>query len=514
MDNKLLSRRNLIQAVGAAAAASGLTVPTPASAAARADARRVARSGWDAIVVGAGTVGLTLAIFAAKRKARVLLLDIADTTGGTLHVSTGQMSAAGTALQRSRGIVDTPQEHYDDLQRISRGTIDPELARLTVFNAAATFDWLVSRGFEPLPTHPVMGEAHEPYSKPRYYWAAEGGRAIMKVLQREVQAPVDSGAVSILLQHDVFELLQARDGRVRGVRTRDDAGTVREFTARSVVLATGGYAGDPATYARLSGRPQYVNLAYPHCRGRGIELGLAAGGTLRGIDNYMSNYGLVLASDDYPASVFARPSDFPQKRKPWEIHVNAEGRRFVREDVPSVDAREQSLLWQTGGRRWIVFDDAILAAAPPVLQNFTREDLRGAFDVHPWFKRADSVGALARAAGIDPTGLEGSVAMYNYGVRTGVDPLGREHHPLPIARGPFYAIRTQATAVTAAAGLTVDASLRLLRADGSTIPGLFAAGEVLGAGSLQGKAYSGGMMVTPALTFGRLLGERLLSLSS
>jgi fumarate reductase flavoprotein subunit len=506
--NTRLSRRHLIQAATAAAVASGVADVALGSP----DARRVPRGGWDAIVVGAGTAGLPLAIFAAQRRARVLLLDIADTTGGTLHVSTGQMSAAGTALQRSRGIVDTPQEHYDDLQRISRGTIDPVLSRLAVFNAAPTFDWLVSRGFAPLPAHPVNGEGHEPYSKPRYYWGAEGGRSIMKVLQREVQGPVDAGTVSILLQHDVFELLQSRDGRVRGVRARDASGAAHEFTARSVVLTTGGYAADPATYARLSGRPQYINMSYPHSRGRGIELGLAAGGVLRGMDNYMSNYGLVLASDDYPTGVFARPIDFPQKRPPWEIHVNAEGRRFVREDVPSVDAREQSLLWQTGGRRWIVFDQAILDAAPPVLQNFTPEDLRGAFDLHPWFKRADSIAALARAAGVDPAGLEGSVAMYNYGVKTGSDPLGRQHHPLPLAKAPFYAIRTQATAITAAAGLTVDGTLRALRADGSVIPGLYAAGEVLGAGSLQGKAYSGGMMVTPSLTFGRLLGSQLLPL--
>ena len=253
-----LSRRSLIQAAGAAALAAG----SPGTALGARDPRAVPRGGWDAIVVGAGTVGLPLAIFAAKRRARVLLLDIADTTGGTLHVSTGQMSAAGTALQRSRGIADTPQEHYDDLQRISRGTIDPVLSRLAVFHAADTFDWLVSRGFVPLPAHPVNGEAHEPYSKPRYYWGAEGGRSIMKVLQREVQAPVDDGAVSILLKHDVFELLQATDGQVRGVRARDDSGAVREFTARSVVLATGGYAGDPATYARLSGRPQYINHSY------------------------------------------------------------------------------------------------------------------------------------------------------------------------------------------------------------------------------------------------------------
>ncbi len=503
------SRRTLVQSMGAAALASA-AMPQIAAA----DPRRVPRGGWDAIVVGAGTVGLTLAIFAAQRHARVLLLDIADTTGGSLFVSTGQISAAGTALQRSRGIVDTPQEHYDDLQRISRGTIDPGLARLAVFNAAPTFDWLVARGFQTLPGHPVSGEGHEPYSKPRYYWAAEGGRAIMKLLQREVQQPVSAGRVAILLRHDVFELLNGRDGEIRGVRARDDAGTIREFTARSVVLATGGYAGDPATYARITGRPQYISMSYPHCGGRGLELGLAAGGRMRGLENYMANYGLVLASEDYPSSLFARPQDFPQKRQPWEIHVNAEGRRFVREDIPSVDAREQSLLWQTDGRRWIVFDQVILDAAPPVLQNFTPEDLRGAFDLHAWFKRADSLAALARAAGVDPAGLEGSVAMYNYGVKTGKDPLGREHHPLPIAKPPFYSIRTQATSVTAAAGLAVDDSLRVLRTDGTPIPGLYAAGEVLGAGSLQGKAYSGGMMVTPALTFGRLLGERLLPLRS
>ncbi|MCU0758851.1 MAG: FAD-dependent oxidoreductase [Steroidobacteraceae bacterium] len=500
------SRRTLVQAMGATALAAAAAPPALGAP----DPRRVPRAGWDAIVVGAGTTGLPLAIFAARRGGKVLLLDIAGETGGTLHVSTGQMSAAGTALQRARGIADTPQEHYDDLQRISRGTIDPAISRLAVFNAADTFDWLVSRGFQTLPGHPVSGEAHEPYSKPRYYWASQGGRSIMQLLQREVQAPVERGQVSILLKHDVFELLQARDGAVRGVRARDDAGATREFTGRSVVLATGGYAADPATYQRITGRPQYIDMPYRHSRGRGLELGLAAGGRMRGLENYMANYGLVLTSDDHPASLFARPQDFPQKRPPWEIHVNAEGRRFVREDVPSVDAREQSLLYQTGGRRWIVFDQAILDAAPPVLQGLSTEDLREAFDAHPWFKRADSLAGLARAAGIDAKGLQDTVTMYNYGVRTGQDPLGRQHHPLPIAKPPFHSIKTQATTVTSAAGLAVDESLRVVREDGSAIPGLYAAGELLGAGALQGKAYSGGMMVTPSLTFGRLLGSRIL----
>ena len=80
----------------------------------------------------------------------------------------------------------------------------------------------------------------------------------------------------------------------------------------------------------------------------------------------------------------------------------------------------------------------------------------------------------------------------------------------PNSRAPFYSIKTQATTVTSAVGLAVDGQLRVVREDGSVIPGLYAAGELLGAGALQGKAYSGVMMVTPSLTFGRLLGSRIL----
>jgi fumarate reductase flavoprotein subunit len=103
---------------------------------------------WDVIVVGAGTAGMPLAIFAARRGGRVLLVDAAPRTGGTLLLSPGQMSAAGTKLQRSLGIDDTPQEHYDDVMRISANTANPEVLRLAVDNAAAAADWLMDCGFK------------------------------------------------------------------------------------------------------------------------------------------------------------------------------------------------------------------------------------------------------------------------------------------------------------------------------------------------------------------------------
>ena len=82
--------------------------------------------------------------------------------------------------------------------------------------------------------------------------------------------------------------------------------------------------------------------------------------------------------------------------------------------------------------------------------------------------------------------------------------------PLPIGKAPYYAIQLQSWLLTSYAGIAVDKELRVIRADNTPIKGLYAAGELLGTGQTMGRSYCGGMMVTPALTFGRLLGQSML----
>jgi fumarate reductase flavoprotein subunit len=82
--------------------------------------------------------------------------------------------------------------------------------------------------------------------------------------------------------------------------------------------------------------------------------------------------------------------------------------------------------------------------------------------------------------------------------------------PAPIAKAPFYAIRLQGTSSTSTVGLAINDDLQVIRTDGTVVPGLYAVGELLGSGQLMGSSFCGGMMGTPALTFGRLLGQRLL----
>jgi fumarate reductase flavoprotein subunit len=89
--------------------------------------------------------------------------------------------------------------------------------------------------------------------------------------------------------------------------------------------------------------------------------------------------------------------------------------------------------------------------------------------------------------------------------------FGKQFLIRKIEQAPFYGIKAQGITVLSPAGLKVDKQLRVLGERGRPIPNLYAAGEVLGFGRTSGNAFVGGLSLTPALTFGKILGERLLS---
>ncbi|MCY3816754.1 MAG: FAD-dependent oxidoreductase [Gammaproteobacteria bacterium] len=497
-----LSKRELITGAGAAAA---LALMPRIS--------RAASETWDLIVVGGGSAGLPCAIFAAQQGARVLVVDRAHRLGGTLDRSFGQIAAAGTRFQAEQEIEDSPEAHFDDIMRISKGKIDQDLVRVFVNEAARTIDWLGANGFTPLPGHPVVGGGHEPYLTRRYQWAEQFGVAILKVMLPQFLELARQGSIEFLIRTDALELIQDDSGAVNGVMVRDATGRKMDLLGRKVALTTGGCAGNPEMFRELHGVPLYARMAYPYNLGGGLEMGVGAGGTLRGAELFQVAFGMVLKDFNVPstpAPVQVRTT--PQSRLPWEVYVNSGGQRFVREDHPSVDAREHALLGQKDHRFWIVFDQQIMDSAPSLVGGWDRERMDLAFDKYHFFSRGDSLAELAYWAGIDGDGLTASIGRYNSGQAGGQDPdFGREHMPLPVGKPPYYAIRMQGTHLISFAGLTVNPELQVLNGNGDPIPNLYAAGEVLGAGATTGFGIVNGMLLTPALVFGRMIGERVFA---
>lgn len=465
----------------------------------------------DVLIIGAGAAGIPAALFAseaaleAEAAPKIVLADAAPRAGGTFYLSSGQMSAAGTRLQAARGIEDSPQAHFDDVMRISRNTANPDVVRLAVDNAADTLHWLLDSGLEVLPEHPVIHYGHEPYEIPRTYWAETGGLAIWDVLRPLLEARVEVGAIDLRLEHKLVALARDADGVVV---TMEHVGRRYELRSPRVLLSTGGYASNPELFTELSGgKPLYAG-ANDYSLGMGLVAARNIGARLVNREHYLPSFAAVADAAAHGGFTF-HTETYPQFRQPWELYVDTQGRRFMREDDPSVDRRERELLRQPGMRFWAIFDEGIREAAPSFFTLENWEQIEERFNREPAFCKAESLEDLAERTGCDAENLAASISAYNDAQRSQApDPFEREHRPLPLERAPYYAVEHVGWSIVGFAGLGVNDELQVIDSDGQPIEGLYAAGEVLGMGATSGDSFVGGMSVTPAMTFGRLLGAR------
>jgi fumarate reductase flavoprotein subunit len=466
----------------------------------------------DIAIVGAGTAGMPAAIEAATAGANVVVIEQSDRVGGTLHVSAGQMSGACTRLQRARGIADSPAEHLADAMRISCDTCNTALVGKATGLAGETIDWLMAHGFDIDPACPAILHLHEAYRIARTYWGREGGRSILKVLRPLFDAAMALPNAELRMGMEARSLIVGADGAVAGLRLRDvRSGAESELLANRVVLATGGYGGNPAMFARLTEAYPLYTPALTTSTGQGIVMAEALGAELRYAEHFIPTFAGIEEAGSPGRVIWEHvPSLTPQVRPPWEIYVGRDGRRFVREDSDSVDARERALMLQPGLTFWTVFDDAILRDAPPLLPGWSEAELAEAWASSPSFVRADTLDELAARTGIDAARLTATIAEYNHARALGTpDPLGRQHRPCPIGTAPLRAIRMHGIVLKTPAGLAVNEDMNVLDIKGNPIANLYAIGEAIGGATLSGNSFVSGMSVTPALAFGRWLGRHL-----
>ncbi|MCA8880787.1 MAG: FAD-dependent oxidoreductase [Rhodobacteraceae bacterium] len=316
--------------------------------------------------------------------------------------------------------------------------------------------------------------------------------------------------------------LIVESGRVSGVRLADES----EIRATcGVVLACGGYPRDAACRAETFQRDgEHLTLAVPSAAGDGLRLGEAAGGVVR--TDLASPAALCpVSSVPWPDGHVGRFPHIIDRGKPGVIGVLATGRRFCNEGLGYHDyvrAMMASVPDGTPARSWLVCDHrflrrfglGIVRPQPLPFGNWLKSG---------YLKRGRSIADLARTCGIDPAGLERTVTEWNEGARRGEDPLfGRGTTPYmrlqgdpdqtpnpnvaPIETGPFYAVEVVPGSFGTFAGLATDQHARVVDANGSAIPGLYAAGT--DCASVFGGFYpAGGINLGPAMTFGFIAGR-------
>jgi fumarate reductase flavoprotein subunit len=471
----------------------------------------------EVVIVGAGTAGIPAAIEAADAGARVVLVEKQSRVGGMLHISTGQFSGAGTRRQRERGIQDTAECHLADVERLSHGLANPDLVRESVLRQGGTVDWLQDLGFDFLPDSPRLVFGHELYSVPRTFQGKQDGRSILRIFQRELHKRVARGQIELRLATRLRSLIRNARGDVTGVHVVGPDGD-EQLETRAVVLATGGYAANRDLVRRFlpADFREALTGCLDHATGDGLLVAEEAGAATTASRTYLPTMSLI-PDPERPGFTLAygaaRLALVPAYRPPHEIWVNTRGERWVREDTPSPERREQALLRQPELKMAVIWDARALEVADPLLQpldqGWTRERIQLEAERGHFIWAAPSLAELADRMGIRADGLERTVARYNAAVDERHDPdFGRQFLPARLEQPPFYGVWSQAAMLMSREGLRVNPGLSVLDATGTPIRGLYAVGEILGASQFMGDSFVGGMSVGPCMTLGRYIGQQ------
>ncbi|QJQ94184.1 MULTISPECIES: FAD-dependent oxidoreductase [Halomonadaceae] len=316
--------------------------------------------------------------------------------------------------------------------------------------------------------------------------------------------------------------------RVSGVVVEASDGELILNARRGVVLAAGGFPWDVERRRELFPRTPTGEEHWPlppsSASGDGLRLGEAVGAS---VDT--SLYSPVAWA---PVSLVpwrdGRIGHFPHiidRGKPGIIGVLSNGQRFVNEAsgyydyidamLKAVPEDEEVCSWLICSHRFQRrYGLGISRPAPLPFRHWVRKG---------YLKRGRTLAELAQACGIDPAGLERTVAAYNASARHGEDPeFGRGTTPYnrkqgdpahgpnpcvaPLERGPFYAVKVVPGCFGTFAGLRTNEHAQVLDAQGQPIVGLYAAGSDMA--SIMGGHYpAGGINLGPAMTFGFIAGR-------
>lgn len=475
---------------------------------------------WDVVVIGAGAAGMSCAIEAAQRGLEVLVVERSERLGGALHWSGGHMSAAGCRRQRQAGIEDHPQQHLQEILDINGHTGDPDLIRLATEEAPKTIDWLEAGGFEFVPECPRIIYGHVPYRVPRTVYGLRKGLSVLEVLQRRWNALARENRLTALFATEAKDVVASRGKRFDTVVIDSIVGGYEQhISARHIVFATGGYGASHRFFAQKHPGVPLVSAAYPTADGNGIALLERKGAAFRFAECHLPSLG---GLETPPRSGLTDFNDTwamvltSVYRPPREIYLNAHGRRFMPEDEPNADTRERWVMQQPGWFFWAVFDQAALderapdGSESPLLIGWSHERFLHRAQQGEGVHVAHSIEDLALACGLPAETVVEEVADFNRAVARGVDEkFGRAYLKNAIQQPPFYAVKISAASLVTFGGIRVNTHFEVLDTAGKPLPGLYAIGEMIGLGATSGNAFCSGMALTPAISFGRLLGQQL-----
>jgi 3-oxo-5alpha-steroid 4-dehydrogenase len=514
----------------------------------------------DVVVVGFGGAGSCAALEARAHGVDVLAIDRFH-GGGATALCGGVYYGGATRFQQAAGYQDTADDMYTYLKMEVGDTVLDSTLRRFCEQSNANLEWLTTHGvsfgaavYEGKRSYPPPGfdlyfsgnekvKRYKEHAKP----APRGHRVVGpkytgSVLYGHLRQSAMQKGVRLLNHAPVTRLIVDATGSVVGVEVnrippgtpafqehsklidkvnkwqrfflpvaqktaarvaeleREHGKKLRIRARRGVVLSAGSFAFNRPMVKQYA--PKYseaMPLGTLGCDGSGVRLGQSVG-----------------ATTDCMESVTAWRSISPPTTFVEALVVNKDGQRFINEDA-YLGHLGRAVADQKEGRAWVIIDKAAYKASykdvipkrgelwfeygGPLLMNLLSADKSGTLE------------GLAQKCGISAQGLVKAVQTYNAGVQQGADEFDKNpDYTRPLGDGPYYAIDISVGSKKfpcpsiPMGGLMVDEDTGIvLRADGSRITGLYAAGRT--AKGIPAGFYVSGTSVADCVFSGRRAGQ-------
>ncbi len=422
----------------------------------------------DVAVIGAGGAGLAAALTAAERGLKAEILEKQSQIGGDTLICSGYFNAAFSEFGNS------PEQHAKEILESGEGCNSPAVVRAFTENAPSVLRWLQKKGmqFEEDPVL-VYGSGHTRSFKP----LRSRGAGYIQTLDDSCRR----AGVQIRTECRVTEIYQNSEGAVTGVGYVH-GGVFQTLRARrAVLIATGGFGASEEKVARFA--PDMAGLpsdSAPGATGDGLDLAEMCGAQLVNLSFVESVPG---SGSNHTGD--ARLAHLANRF----ILVNRSGERFVNELSHRRDI-QNAILRQPQRQVFAISDSADVAAFDILVQKRLYQRLHAGL-----IYRAKTAEKLAQLLNVSPAVLKKSMER---------DWSGRKKQIL-LNQPPYWAQPMSLRIHETLGGIAVNERSQVLRKDGSAIPGLFAAGEVVG--NLHGKNRLGGNGVSSAVVFGRIAGQ-------
>jgi tricarballylate dehydrogenase len=488
---------------------------------------------YDVIVVGAGNAALAAAVSAKENGAeRVVVVEKAprEMRGGNTHWSGGVLRFAfddpreiGELLpdveEQFENFYDgvspyTQDDFHGDLMRVTSGRTDPVLSKLLVSSSFDTVKWMKKVGgikMEPAITLSAVKKGNVMvWARGLVVRAEHEGVG----LSRSWFSTAERLGIEIRYGAAATELLVGDDGRISGVKVRDDDG-ISVLNARSVVLGCGGFE------ANVQMRTQHIGplvgaakvRGTPHNQGDGLRMAMNIGAMPWG---QWSGCHATPISADWGEFAPRELTDRSNRLSyVYGVMLNRKGRRFVDEGEDGAlftyAKFGRAILAEPGAKAWQIFDSRVIHLLEPRYQTskpITANTLGGLIeqldfdDREQALKTIEEYNSCARDIdGFDPTKKDGHSSK---GLA-----LEKTNWALRIARPPFYAYSATGGITFTFGGLKVNQAAQVIGTDWRPIKGLFCCGEMVG--GLFYDNYPAGTGLVSGATFGRIAGRSAAS---